>query len=213
MSSKQRVKDIGEVFTPQHIVEQMVDLVPDWAVETTVLEPSVGEGVFLCEILRRKLHQNLTGLPDLLGLTTRALQSLYGVDIMLDNVRKTRENLLEIVTLQCGVYPDLLGLDPQSPENMEIIAQWRQILKQNIRWGDTLACFEAKSDILTGSMSDVICLKDLYREDVTDLKFFNYQKGKWEKYISSITEEIKQQRNEYKQKQQHIQQELFWFKP
>ena len=41
IKSKQRVKDFAEVFTPQHIVKDMCDLVPQemWtSVETTFLD-------------------------------------------------------------------------------------------------------------------------------------------------------------------------------
>jgi hypothetical protein len=201
---QQRIKDVGEVFTPQNIVNDMVDLLPDLRIETIVLEPSVGEGVFLCEILRRKLklvgadlcvcpnngHEHTNNVGEHINNTGEhigsPLQTLYGVDIMLDNVRKTRENLLAVITGHCG-------LDPQSPDNKDTITQWQKILQNNIRWGDTLACFEAKTE----NHNNIIYLKDLYREDLTDLQFFDYKKNKFEKYISQINEEIKQQRQEY----------------
>jgi hypothetical protein len=197
MKSKERIKDIGEVFTPQHIVNDMVDLIPDLTIATTVLEPSVGEGVFLCEILQRKLRtvrvENLRPIQ-----ICSALQTLYGVDIMLDNVQKTRENLLRAVICHCG-------LDPQSSDNNDTITQWKQILQNNIRWGDTLACFEAKTE----NHNDIICLKDLYKEDLTDLQFFNYQKNILENYISPINEEIKQQRDESTYRTPNTQFSLF----
>jgi type I restriction-modification system DNA methylase subunit len=85
MPEKQRIKNVGEVFTPQNIVNDMVDLIPNLTIETTILEPSVGEGVFLCEILRRKL-QTAVGTKYFSPLQTVqiALQTLYGVDIMLE---------------------------------------------------------------------------------------------------------------------------------
>ncbi|MDR1973705.1 MAG: N-6 DNA methylase [Bacteroidales bacterium] len=185
MDEKQRIRDIGEVFTPQDIVVQMVDLITDLQkIKTTVLEPSVGEGVFLCEILRRKL--NTDEPEDAHTKCTKALQSIYGVDIMLDNVRKTRENLLKIACEHCG-------LDPQSPENNgQIIAEWKGILEKNIRWGDTLLYYEAIHED-----DDILYLKNLGKEGVKDLEFFNYQTNKWEKFypLNNISEEIALQRN------------------
>ncbi|GHT66362.1 hypothetical protein AGMMS50239_27700 [Bacteroidia bacterium] len=181
MAIQQRIKDVGEVFTPQHIVNDMVDLLPDLQIATTVLEPSVGEGVFLCEILRRKLNSAQD-----FETVRIALQTLYGVDIMLDNVRKTRENLLEICK------------DTTSKVSPEQLAILEQILKNNIRWGDTLACFEAKSE----DNENVLCLKDKREKDVQDLQFFNYQKNKWENYFKlfckAMKDEIVLQRNEYR---------------
>ena len=61
VKSRLRVKAHGEVFTPRHMVDRMLDLVsdeletgPDF-VDKTFLEPAAGEGNFLVAILRRKL--------------------------------------------------------------------------------------------------------------------------------------------------------------
>jgi type I restriction-modification system DNA methylase subunit len=184
IKSKSRVADFGEVFTPQYIVEQMVDLIPDLRIETTVLEPSVGEGVFLCEMLRRKLAQKG-------GSIREALQSIYGVDIMLDNVRKTRENLLAVVNEK---FKDKL-----TNEQYDAL---KDIVEKNIRWGDTLACYEAK--IEDDDKCQSLCLKDLTEKALKDLAFFNYQTNKWEKYFDSfkrnrtMVEEISLQRKEYR---------------
>ena len=60
IKSVDRVKDIGEVFTPQKAVNFMLDQ-PEIkekveSLTATFLEPSAGEGAFLVEILRRKLN-------------------------------------------------------------------------------------------------------------------------------------------------------------
>ncbi|MDO4665465.1 MAG: hypothetical protein Q4A71_04570 [Actinomycetaceae bacterium] len=57
VKSKQRVADHGEVFTPEWMVRDMLDLVKDESerIDARVLEPACGEGAFLQEILRRKL--------------------------------------------------------------------------------------------------------------------------------------------------------------
>ena len=58
IKSKQRVVDHGEVFTAKREVNAMVDLVEPLAssITATVLEPACGEGVFLVEILNRRLE-------------------------------------------------------------------------------------------------------------------------------------------------------------
>src|SRR5690606_33573042 len=62
IKSRERVKAHGEVFTPRHMVNQMLDLVsPELEtgprfVDKTFFEPSAGDGNFLIAILRRKLH-------------------------------------------------------------------------------------------------------------------------------------------------------------
>ena len=59
IKSADRVKDIGEVFTPKKTVDFMLDQ-PEIkekvnSLTATFLEPSAGEGAFLTEILHRKL--------------------------------------------------------------------------------------------------------------------------------------------------------------
>ena len=60
MKSRIRVKSYGEVFTPRHMVDKMLDLVANELegpgfVDKTFLEPSAGDGNFLVAILQRKL--------------------------------------------------------------------------------------------------------------------------------------------------------------
>jgi len=58
IKSRENVRDRGEVFTSRKVVNEMLDLLPPEAfgLEVTYLEPACGEGVFLAEILRRKLE-------------------------------------------------------------------------------------------------------------------------------------------------------------
>lgn len=57
IKSRERVIEFGEVLTPPHIVEAMLDLVADEArrVDSRFLEPACGTGNFLVPVLRRKL--------------------------------------------------------------------------------------------------------------------------------------------------------------
>lgn len=90
--SRKRVKERGEVFTPQWLVKDMVDLVPDIdKPQTTVLEPACGTGNFLAEVLERKLKNSKSESERKISIS-----SLFGIDIMEDNVRETRERLAGI---------------------------------------------------------------------------------------------------------------------
>ena len=93
IKSKERVQKYGEVFTPQWVVEKMCDELPDeaWKPETTFLEPSCGEGVFILEILRRKF-ENCKTRKDY----RTALKSVYGFEIQADNVKITIENVINL---------------------------------------------------------------------------------------------------------------------
>jgi hypothetical protein len=101
VKSSERVRDLGEVFTPVKTVAEMLDMLPPsmWAVHPapTFLEPACGDGNFLIAILTRKLASvskaHTKGkLPA--GNTDdaaffhalQALSSIYAVDISVENI-------------------------------------------------------------------------------------------------------------------------------
>lgn len=94
LSKKERVQKYGEVFTPQHIVEQMCDSLDTesggtaFEIDKTFLEPTCGDGVFVTEILRRKFTR-CQKREDY----TRALLSVWGMDIQERNVTSTIANV------------------------------------------------------------------------------------------------------------------------
>ena len=84
-----RVKATGEVFTPTPLVEEMLDKMDPTLFEDaskTFLDPSVGDGQFLASVLYRKLQNGID--------FETALSTIYGVDLMQDNVELCRERLL-----------------------------------------------------------------------------------------------------------------------
>ena len=101
VKSSERVRDLGEVFTPKGTVKDILDLLPEsvWSVHPSpaFLEPSCGDGNFLVAILERKLAEINTAYEakDLLaGVTSEsaqfhaleALASIYAVDLSIENV-------------------------------------------------------------------------------------------------------------------------------
>ena len=86
---KARTKATGEVFTPTPLVQEILDKL-DPAVfadpTKTFLDPSCGDGQFLSEVLIRKLENGST--------FEQALGTVYGVDLMQDNVDLCRNRLL-----------------------------------------------------------------------------------------------------------------------
>jgi hypothetical protein len=104
VKSKQRVADHGEVFTPSSIVEAMLDLVRSESerIESRFLEPACGSGNFLVPVLRRKLATGDAryGRSDFERRhhALVALMSVYGIELLPDNVAECRANLLEVLT-------------------------------------------------------------------------------------------------------------------
>jgi len=84
-----RVKATGEVFTPTPLVQEVLDRLDPSLFQDltkTFLDPTCGDGQFLGEVLIRKIENGST--------FDQALQTIYGVDLMQDNVDLCRERLL-----------------------------------------------------------------------------------------------------------------------
>ncbi len=102
IKSKQRVADRGEVFTAEREVKAMCDLVltETQRIDSRFLEPACGNGNFLAEILSRKLdvckRKYRRSSFDYERFSLLAIGSLYGVDIMQDNVVECRDRLFSI---------------------------------------------------------------------------------------------------------------------
>ena len=84
-----RVKATGEIFTPTPLVQEILGKLPqDIFINSnnTFLDPACGDGQFLGEVLIRKIENGST--------FEQALSTIYGVDLMPDNVELCRERLL-----------------------------------------------------------------------------------------------------------------------
>jgi hypothetical protein len=109
---KSRVKQTEECFTPTWLVQKGLQeyeaMIPDVFSDPykTFIDNSCGDGQFLGEVLIRKMEN---GIP-----FEEALATIYGVDLMQDNVDLCRERLL------CGQE------------------HFRHIVKQNIVCADAL---------------------------------------------------------------------------
>lgn len=102
IKNKKRVQDHGEVFTNEREVKAMCDLVDNEAqrIDSRFLEPACGDGNFLAEILNRKLKivnkKYKKSSYDWERNSLLALGSMYGVDILKDNVLACRKRLFDI---------------------------------------------------------------------------------------------------------------------
>ena len=102
VKSKQRVEEHGEVFTAEREVKAMCDLVADecMRIDSRFLEPACGEGNFLVEILTRKLDvvtkKYKRNSVDYEKNSLLALGSIYGVELLMDNVQACRDRLFKI---------------------------------------------------------------------------------------------------------------------
>lgn len=89
-----RKKQTAEDFTPPKLVNEILDKLNEYGKESweegkTFLDPACGNGNILVEVLKRKL--SLGHNP------TKAIQSIYGTDIMQDNISECRTRLLTVL--------------------------------------------------------------------------------------------------------------------
>lgn len=120
--SRYRVKTYGEVLTPRHMVDQMLDLVAEdleigpGFVDKTFLEPAAGDGNFLVAILERKLDAIEKSYPyeDWPETSLFALASIYGIELLKDNHEDAQALMLSTFVrfheeheVPCGPETDL----------------------------------------------------------------------------------------------------------
>ena len=102
IKSKKRVADHGEVFTPDWLVEKMLDLVKGETerIDSRFLEPACGSGNFLVPILQRKLAAVELKCSksefDKRHYALLGLMCCYGIELLADNIDECRANMLEV---------------------------------------------------------------------------------------------------------------------
>ena len=85
---KQRIQSTAEIFTPTDLVLEMIERtgVERLGAGKTVLDPACGDGQFLMAVKCVKVYMHQMSEQE-------ALQDIYGVDIMRDNVDLCKKRL------------------------------------------------------------------------------------------------------------------------
>ncbi len=137
VKSRERVTNHGEVFTAQREVKAMLDLVEKEVIRISsrFLEPACGDGNFLAEILGRKLSsieaQCIHKRGEYQRITFLAISTLYGIDLLSDNVRTCRQRLFQIFDKQ---YTRLFGFKVDDCFRKAI----KYVIEKNIVHGNAL---------------------------------------------------------------------------
>lgn len=180
IKEKERVKALGEVFTPENIVIDMTDLDGikqlSYTLDSTFLEPSCGTGNFLVELLARKLsvaiffYQNnedkdKTALD--IGFM-RAVASIYGIDIMVDNVYESKSRLLNMCS--CA-YQEVTGeeMDKSLYKSIQFIVD------RNIILGDAMKKQMLKSKALRKIKKNSLNSLDNFEGDTVEWKVYEWK--------------------------------------
>ena len=142
IKSKSRVQKHGEVFTPRWMVKKMLDQ-PEvkkacTELETTFLEPAAGEGVFLVEILKRKLKMVSKKYNETLkqyeNYSLLALTTIYGLELLEDNAQICTQNLFEVFS---DMYTDQILLH-SGKKSKKVTESAKVIISANIAQGNFL---------------------------------------------------------------------------
>ena len=144
VKSKQRVADHGEVFTPSWMVDEMLNLVKNESerIDSRFLESACGAGNFLKTVLLRKL-QTVSTRYGKSEFETRhyailALMSIYGIELLEDNVEECRKELHSI-------YSKFLKVDETSDWSKAGV----EVIKANIIQGDALTLTDTQGQPIT----------------------------------------------------------------
>ena len=164
--SKDRVKNLAEVFTAEREVKAMLDLIgdPSYAIETTYLEPACGNGNFLVEILGRKCvtiksryardGDGRRAQVDIL----RSIATISAIDISPGNVSEARARMLALTE---NFYREILSADP--PDAFSRLCA--SIFERKIVVGDFLERVGTLHDIRIADDLSITCrphrLRDL----------------------------------------------------
>lgn len=185
-----RVRKFGEVKTQNNEIKNMLNLVNNEIdrVDSRFLEPACGDGNFLYEILNKKLQLALKNSKNkIVNFEIQAiygLSSLYGVELLEDNVEKTKlrlKNLLE----EYFFNNFKLNLNEDYNKSINII------LDLNIIHGDALS-FKSQKDKkqdITFSEWTMINNTDFKRRDYTFKDLLAYQPMQGENLFSDLGDE------------------------
>ena len=148
VKTKERVSNFGEVFTAEREVNAMLDLVKNETIniESTFLEPACGDGNFLEPILKRKLQivkeRYSKSHASYEKYSIIAITSLYGVDILQDNVEACINRLYNTWNDE---YTKICKKDASDVCRESC----KYILSKNILCGDALTMLKSDGDPIT----------------------------------------------------------------
>ena len=149
IKSKNRVQKYGEVFTPDWIVKKMLsepsiqNKLHD--IHATFLEPSVGEGAFITEILHQKLTyvDEISNKSNWIKNTLWVIASIYGIELLDDNLIIAKQNLVEVLSQHYQNFHQ-----KKLSKNTDLYKSARYIIDNNIVQGNTLKYTTNSGDLI-----------------------------------------------------------------
>ena len=145
IKTKDRVTKFGEVNTAKKEINNMLNLVINETqrFDSRFLEPACGDGNFLIAVLKKKL--------EILSIKFQKNQyeferngfvivgSLYGIDILIDNIKATRKKIY-------GIFFKFYSKFFQGNLNEKFLSSINFVIEKNIIHGDALTLKKTNSD-------------------------------------------------------------------
>ncbi len=188
--NRSRISEFGEVFTAEREVTAMIDLVSNEAerIDSRFLEPACGDGNFLNEILKRKLeivkNKYRKDKTDFKKYVFIAVSSIYGIDILADNVISCQQRLMTLVKLECSGL-----LDEKHEDNFFDIVEF--LLSKNIIHGDALSLnYAASTKPIVFSEWSMVSEGMIKRTDYTFTNLLAYQPFSGDSLFSDLGNEV-----------------------
>ena len=186
MTKIDRVREYGEVKTRNNEIQNMINLVGHEVkrIDSRFLEPACGDGNFLSQILINKLDLSIKKLKkDNVKFEIDciySLSSLYGIELLDDNVKATRDRLYKIIE---SFFKKKFNLPLEQNYSKSI----KYILKKNIIHGNalTLKINKDNTDIIFSEWS-MVNTTDFKRRDFTFKELLAYQPFKEENLFSDL---------------------------
>lgn len=189
IKSRSRVTNFAEVNTSEREVNSMLDLVSNETVrlDSRFLEPACGDGNFLSKVLEIKVNVLVNKYKksqyDFEKNGILAVGSIYGIDILFDNVQLCKDRLYKIII---DKYENLFG----KVKNQNFIKSIEFILNKNIIHGDalTLNKVNSKSPIIFSEWG--LVNNKIKRRDFTLAMLLAYAPFQKDSLFSDLGDEI-----------------------
>lgn len=173
IKSSERVQKYGEVNTPSNLVSDMLQLVDfeTKRIDSRFLEPACGDGNFLSQVidkkfyyLKNKYHNNKYEFEK---NSIIIFGSVYGIDILKDNVEKTKKRLFDIFN---SIYSVKFAKDT----NYNLLSSINYVLNRNIIHGNALTLKKVDNDELITFCEWTMINNKVKRRDFTFNELVSY---------------------------------------
>ena len=155
--SKKRIRNLGEVFTPEKYVHQMLDMLDPsvWShIDTVFFEPTCGHGNFVVAIVQRRLEKLLKNAqkqkikkPHFYAVAN-TLNNLWAIDIDSQNIKLCRDRVYFIIFNflwkheNNSLYQNKLFLNSFIKKNREYLTHVLCCIQYQIYTNEIISCLE-----------------------------------------------------------------------